>query len=90
MSGMDIGSSLSYALSQTKNFFHLGNYPLTMVQSTVDNKYYRVRDMPDKQAAADLMARVRNRMNRLKMHVESAFPDKNVYPANFWGTKPPQ
>ena len=21
---------------------------------------------------------------------ESAFPDKNVYPANFWGTKPPQ
>ena len=76
MSGMDIGSSLSYALSQTKNFFHLGNYPLTMVQSSVDNKYYKVRDMPDKQAAADLMARVRNRMNRLKMHVESAFPDK--------------
>ena len=49
---------------------------MTMVQSKVDNKYYRVRDMPDKQAAADLMARVRNRMNRLKMHVESTFPDK--------------
>jgi hypothetical protein len=32
--------------------------------------------MPDKQAAADMMARVRIKMNKLKMHVETAFPDK--------------
>lgn len=73
---MDLSSSLSYALSQTKNLFHLGEYPLTMVQSKVDNKYYNVRDMPDKQAAADLMARVRMRMKNLQLHLEATFPDK--------------
>jgi hypothetical protein len=47
-----------------------------MVQSKIDHKYYKVRDMPDKQAAADLMARIRLRMQKLKTHVESKFPDK--------------
>jgi hypothetical protein len=32
--------------------------------------------MPDKQAAADIMAKVRIKMNKLKIHLEEGFPDK--------------
>jgi len=69
-------SSLSYALSQTKQALGFGSYPIVNVTSSVDGQTYRVRDMPDKQAAADMMARVRIKMNKLKLHVETTFPDK--------------
>ena len=59
-----------------KRLFGLGQYPLVMIKSSVDNKEYSVRDLPDKQEAADLMARVRIKLNNLKMHVETKFPDK--------------
>jgi hypothetical protein len=42
----------------------------------VDGQTYTVRDMPDKQMAADTMARVRLKMNKLKIHLESTVPDK--------------
>jgi len=32
--------------------------------------------MPDKKEAADMMARLRIKMNKLKVHLESTFPDK--------------
>ena len=32
------------------------NYPLVSVTSTVDGRAYKVRDLPDKQEAANLMA----------------------------------
>jgi hypothetical protein len=32
--------------------------------------------MPDKQRAADMLAELRLRMNKLKIHLESKFPDK--------------
>jgi hypothetical protein len=51
-------------------------YPLVDVKSTVDGKTYRVRDMPDKQQAADLLAKVRIRMKKLYAHLQSTFPDK--------------
>lgn len=73
----DLGSSLQYALQSTKQLLGLGgSYPIVPVRSKLDGKEYQVRDLPDKQAAADLMARVRLKMNKLKLHVESAFPDK--------------
>jgi hypothetical protein len=75
----DLGSSLQYALQSTKQLLGLGggdSYPIVSVQSRVDGKQYRVRDMPDKQAAADLLARVRMKLNKLKLHIESAYPDK--------------
>ena len=53
-----------------------GSYPIVSVKSTVDGQTYKVRDMPDKQAAADLIARVRLRMKKLYLHLESAYPDK--------------
>lgn len=59
-----------------KKLFGLGQFPLVYVKSSVDSKEYLVRDMPDKQQAADLMAKVRIRLKNLKMHLESKFPDK--------------
>ena len=72
----DLMSSLSYALSQTKQALGFGSYPIVSVTSSVDGQSYKVRDMPDKQAAADMMARVRIKMNKLKLHLETKFPDK--------------
>jgi hypothetical protein len=72
-------------LSQAQNVFQnlqqslgVGNsqYPLVQVKSTVDGKLYRVRDMRDKQQAADLLAKVRLRMKKLYAHLASTFPDK--------------
>lgn len=70
----DITANLSYALS----YIGLANsqYPLTKVLSSVDGQTYTVRDMPDKQNAADTMAKVRLKMNKLKLHLESTVPDK--------------
>jgi hypothetical protein len=72
-------------LSQAQNVFQnlqqslgVGNsqYPLVQVKSSIDGKLYRVRDMRDKQEAADLLAKVRLRMKKLYAHLASTFPDK--------------
>jgi hypothetical protein len=70
----DLTGNLSYALS----YIGLGKsqFPLVKVVSTVDNQTYTVRDMPDKQKAADTMAKVRLKMNKLKIHLETTVPDK--------------
>ena len=52
------------------------NYPLVPVTSTIDGKTYRVRDMPDKQAAANMMATVRIKMSNLCGILERKYPDK--------------
>lgn len=73
----DLMSSLQSALSQTKQlFFGNSKYPMVNVKSNVDGQTYNVRDMPDKQEAADMMARIRLKMKKLKIHLESKFPDK--------------
>jgi hypothetical protein len=72
----DLASSLHHALNSTKQFFGLTKYNMTQVKSSVDGQTYKVRDMPDKQAAADLMARTRLKMKKLKLYVEDKFPDK--------------
>lgn len=61
-----------------QSMFGVGSsqYPLVNVRSTVDGKTYRVRDMQDKQQAADLLAKVRGRMKKLYVHLQSKFPDK--------------
>jgi hypothetical protein len=75
--GMDaIASSLGYALQKTKNLFTGGGFPMVSVKSSVDGQTYRVRDMADKQSAADLMARIRLKMKKLKIHLEATYPDK--------------
>ena len=72
----DLATSLHYALNNTKQFLGLSKYNMTQVKSNVDGQTYKVRDMPDKQAAADLMARTRLKMKKLKIYVEEKFPDK--------------
>jgi len=59
-----------------KKLFGLGQYPLVYVKSKIDNKDYLVRDISDKQQAADLMAHIRIKMSNLKVHLESKYPDK--------------
>jgi len=70
----DLAGTLSYAMKYIG--LSSSDYPLVPVKSTVDGQTYTVRDMPDKQNAADMMARVRMKMNKLKLHVEEGFPDK--------------
>jgi len=66
------------AFKQLQTAFGVGSsrYPLVDVKSTVDGQTYRVRDMKDKQNAADLLARVRQRMKKLMIHLQSTYPDK--------------
>lgn len=70
----DLGGTLNYAL----NYIGLrtSEYPIVQMKSNVDGQLYSVRDMPDKQEAADIMAKVRIKMNKLKLHLEATFPDK--------------
>jgi predicted metal-dependent hydrolase len=72
----DLASSLNHALNSTKQFLGLSKYHMTEVKSNVDGQMYKVRDMADRQAAADLMARTRLKMKKLKIYVEEKFPDK--------------
>jgi hypothetical protein len=53
-----------------------GSYPTVYVTSTVDGKQYKVRDMPDRQEAANLMAKLRMRLMKLCAILEQKYPDK--------------
>ena len=63
-------------MDSVKKFFGLGQYPVVYVKSSVDGKEYLVRDLPDKQEAANLLAKVRIKLNNLKIHLEGKYPDK--------------
>jgi len=52
------------------------NFPSILVTSTIDGKQYKVRDMPDKQEAANLMAHLRIRLTKLCDALEKKYPDK--------------
>lgn len=51
-------------------------FPLVDVKSKIDGRTYRVRDMSDKQEAADLMARVRQKIDKLYSFLREKFPNK--------------
>jgi hypothetical protein len=63
-------------LERLKQILGTTNYPLVPIQSTVDGKTYNVRDMPDKQKAANLMATLRMKLVRLCDTLEKKYPDK--------------
>jgi hypothetical protein len=52
------------------------NYSTALVTSNIDGKQYKVRDMPDKQEAANLMARLRIRLIKITDALEKKYPDK--------------
>jgi hypothetical protein len=72
----DYASAVSQAMESVRYVLGVSGAGLVDVRSGIDGKLYKVRDMPDKQRAADLMAEIRLRMNKLKIHVESRYPDK--------------
>jgi len=45
------------------------------VKSTVDGHSYTVRSLPDKQAAADLLATIRSNLEALVAHLQKMYPD---------------
>lgn len=51
-------------------------YPVSLTQSTVDNEYYLVRNLPDKQEAADSLAHVRQKILILRKHLEQSHASK--------------
>jgi hypothetical protein len=51
-------------------------YPTVQVKSTVDGKEYKVRDLPDKQHAANLLATLRVKLVKLCDALEKKYPDK--------------
>jgi predicted metal-dependent hydrolase len=64
------------SLSSTVTGIFSSNYSLVPVKSNVDGKTYRVRDMADKQEAADLLAKLRLKLTTLCDHLEKKYPDK--------------
>ena len=56
--------------------FKNGNYDMANVQSTVDGKKYLVRNLPDKQDAADRLARTREKLIRLMNNLKQTEPEK--------------
>jgi hypothetical protein len=63
---------LGYAGLQYKN----SKYPMCLVKSSVDGEEYLVRNLPDKQDAANRLARVREKLLKLRAYVDVKFPDK--------------
>ena len=73
----DLSSMFSSALQTIQaRVSGSSEFPLVDVKSSVDNRTYKVRDMPDKQKAADLLAIVRMKMEKLYMIVKEKFPNK--------------
>ena len=52
------------------------SYPLIDVKASYDGKIYKVRDLPDKKDAANLMAHVRIKLSKLCDHLETKYKDK--------------
>jgi len=65
-------------VSNVWSMFHniTSNYPIVQVRSSVDGLMYNVRDMPDKKNAADLLARVRQKLQKLINVLRQRYPDK--------------
>jgi len=70
-------SILNHVGSFMKNILGTGsNYPIVTQRSTVDGRDYKVRDLPDKQNAANLLAKLRLRLQTLMDSLAQTYPDK--------------
>jgi hypothetical protein len=63
---------IGYAGLQYRN----SKYPMTYVKSDVDGDNYLVRNLPDKQDAANRLARVRSKLIKLRAYLDVKYPDK--------------
>jgi hypothetical protein len=64
------------AIAYIAMYFKKSNYPMSLVTSTVDTEQYLVRNLPDKQDAADRLARVRAKILILRKYLEQTHMDK--------------
>jgi predicted metal-dependent hydrolase len=56
-------------------FIQNGYNNLTYVTSKVDDRRYLVRNMKDRQAAADMLATINQKLEKLKVHLEKKYPN---------------
>ena len=64
------------AIAWIAMYYKQSKYPLSYVKSTVDGEQYLVRNLPDKQEAADRLSRVRDKLVRLRKYLEQTHMDK--------------
>ena len=57
-------------------YYKQSKFPVIPVKSKVDGESYLVRNLPDKQEAADRLARVRGKILRLRTYLEQTHKDK--------------
>ena len=57
-------------------YFKQSKYEMSYVKSSIDNERYLVRNLPDKQDAADRLARVRAKILILRRYLEQTHKDK--------------
>lgn len=78
MSGGDTNwlQNLSKNVYSTLSNLQTNVYPLVSVRSSIDGQTYKVRDLPDKQRAADLLAEVRQKMKQFYNYLIATYPDK--------------
>jgi hypothetical protein len=63
--------------SMVRNIIGSGSsYPTVDQKSTLDGRTYRVRDLPDKQRAADLLAKLRQKLGTLMDSLTKSYPNK--------------
>jgi len=61
----------------TAMYFKGSKYPMSLQKSDVDKEYYLVRNLPDKQEAADRLARVRAKILILRKYLDQTHKSKS-------------
>jgi hypothetical protein len=69
-------SVLSQMSGMFRNIIGGSSFPTVKVRSQVDGQEYSVRDLPDKQRAADLLARLRLNLSTLMDNLVQTYPHK--------------
>lgn len=67
---------MSSLISSVLGSIFPSNYTLIPVKSNVDGRTYKVRDMADKQQAADMLANLRLKLTTLCDKLKAKYPDK--------------
>jgi hypothetical protein len=67
---------LQQMTSAVKGLFGGSAYPTIQQKSTIDGRMYKVRDLPDKQQAADMLATLRKNLQILTDFLLEQFPNK--------------
>ena len=55
--------------------FYIDDNNLVMLKSKIDEDFHLVQELPDKKEAADIMAEIKNRIEKLLKYLQSTYPD---------------